>query len=154
MKRFLIDRRGSIGGSLLFLFAFIILLTVTYTFGRAIMVRNQVSAELSRALNTAIQLSMRDEYRRDAISQIDTVRAETEVYAYLAGIGMDASMTMRRDGQPVFRLSVDSLVFTENPPAARITGTVFVPVGMLHALGVPAEIEFPFSIASRNQRLH
>jgi hypothetical protein len=153
MRRFLKDQHGEIGGSILFLFAFLIVLSVTYTYGRALVVRNQVSAELSRALNTAIQLSMQDEYRRDSISQINTVRAEAEVYEYLKGTGLDENMITRRDGLPVFRLSIFSLTFTESPPSARITGTVYVPVGMLQALGVPAEMQFSFSVASRNQRM-
>jgi hypothetical protein len=72
MDNVITDRGGFIGVGLLLAFMVVIsVFVLVCEYYRAFTIRKSVIVELSRALNSSIEMSIMDEYRKDHISRLD-----------------------------------------------------------------------------------
>ena len=138
---------------IVFLLIFLVVLSVTVEFGRAVFVKDHVEQDLNRALNIAVAMSMKDEYRRDHISSIDTAVADTAFQEYLHDeMALNASLQHVMDGQLQYAITIRTLSIEETPPRMTLTATLHIPNQMLTDL-VNVQLDLPLTISSRNQRI-
>ncbi len=152
--RLLYDESGTSGGSMIvFLLIFLVALSVTVEFGRAVFVKGHVEQDLNRALNIAVAMSMKDEFRRDHISSIDPAVSDTAFKDYLHDeMALNASLQHVVNGQLQYAITIRTLSIEETPPRMTLTATLHIPNQMLTDL-VNVQLDLPLTIASRNQRI-
>jgi hypothetical protein len=154
--KFLKDKRGSITWLFIILLVFLILVGVVIEYGRAAAIKRNVEDGLSKALNSAVQMAMIDEYRMEHISRIDTDAASIEAYSYITNIMglMAPSYTMQGgDGHTVYRLEGITITSTAEPPHMELSCTLVIPMAMFRDMTGGLEIKLNLHIISRNQRL-
>lgn len=154
--RLLKDRRGSAApGMILFLFAFILVVSTATEYNRVHTIRNNIEKELSRAVNIAVESAMLDEYRKDGLSRIDPSAAQAAFGDYLHGdMLLNASNALVIDGKTEYRLTFSSITVNEELPRMNIEGTVIIPPSVfIDSLDDGFAYMITFKIASRNQRL-
>ncbi len=154
--KFLTDKRGSITWFIIVLIVFLILIGVTIEYGRASAIKRNVEDGLSKALNSAVQMAMLDEYRMEHISHIDTDAATIEAYAYMDDVlGLEApSYTVKGgDGRTIYRMEGVTITSTAEPPHMELTCTLVIPAAMFNDMTGGLELRLPLHVVSRNQRL-
>lgn len=150
------DKRGSITWIFIVLLVFMILVGVAIEYGRAGVIKRNVEDGLSKALNSAVQMSMLDEYRIEHISRIDTDVAATEAYSYIKTVmGLEAPSYIMQggEGRTLFRLESIAISSTADPPHMELTCTLIIPASMFNSSTAGLEIRLNLHIVSRNQRL-
>ncbi|HWR19915.1 MAG TPA: hypothetical protein VN608_09855 [Clostridia bacterium] len=150
------DKRGSITWIFIALLVFMILVGVAIEYGRAGVIKRNVEDGLSKALNSAVQMSMLDEYRMEHISRIDTDVAATEAYSYIKTVmGLEAPSYIMQggEGRTLFRLESIAISSTADPPHMELTCTLIIPASMFNSSTGGLEIRLNLHIFSRNQRL-
>lgn len=154
--KFFKDKRGSITWLFVILLVFMILVGVAIEYGRAATIKRSVEDGLSKALNSAVQMAMLDEYRMEHISRIDTDVAAMEVYSYIkTAMGLEApSYAMHgSNGSTLYRLEGITIISTAEPPHMELTCTLIIPASMFNSTTGGLEIRLDMHIVSRNQRL-
>lgn len=153
IKQFFGDQRGSTGSILLACVLVILLaLSVVLEIGHAFMISTNVKSELSRAVNSAVAMAMKDSFRREHLSQMEEALAQSGFQNYLANEMSLSNNARIADDKTVYSITIDSQVITISPPRMEIKGNVSIPLLFFGEL-VQQDIVFPYSIASRNQRL-
>lgn len=149
------DSAGSTGVGMLLLFAITIttLLAVS-EFYHAVTLRESVDAELSRAVNTAVDIAMSDAHRQDHMLELDAGVAFDSLYNYLYDyMGLTPRLeAFDSDGRLTYALDIDSLDIERSPPSVRITATITLePIFFGRFTSVP----FRFSVraSSVNRRI-
>jgi hypothetical protein len=154
--KFLKDERGSITWLFIILLVFLILVGIVIEYGRAAAIKQNVEYGLSKALNSAVQMAMIDEYRMEHISRIDTDMAAAEAYSYIKTImGLEAPSYIMQggEGRTLYRLESIAISSTAEPPHMELSCTLFIPPAMFNSYTRGLEIRIPLHIVSRNQRL-
>ncbi len=83
----------------------------------------QVEYVLQRGVNSAVEYAIRDEYRRDGYTLLDTAVAEEKLYKYLhENMGLDSEMNKYAGEEWNYRLEVISIHATESPPRLTLAG--------------------------------
>ena len=137
----------------LFCMIFVILLAIGIEWYRAVTLKEHIDIEIERALNIAVELSMRDNYRRDHISNIDKDIAIAEFYDYLnQELSLDYNMSCYVNGRFQYRLVISNLYIDTEPPVLRANGQIETQISFLKYFG-SFTYTIPFSIRSRNIRL-
>jgi hypothetical protein len=148
--------RDSGSAALGFMLAFAAILCasiVLMEFMRVFAVKQSVEVELSRAVNTAVNLSMSDAYRQDHLSSLDGDKARLSFYAYLSenmGVSDDFCI-YDKNGSVACAISVDSLSISERPPRVEARLSVSVKPAFLGRL-YPGDIVFSVRESSVNRR--
>ncbi|MDR1062301.1 MAG: hypothetical protein LBL83_14080 [Clostridiales bacterium] len=149
-------RRDSGSAALGFMLAFAAVLCaslVLLEFMRVFAIKQSVEVELSRAVNTAVNMSMSDAYRQDRLSSLDEGKARLSFYAYLSE-NMGVSDDFRiydKNGNVACGVSVDSLSISERPPRVEARLSVSVKPAFLGRL-YPGDIVFRVRESSVNRR--
>ena len=136
---------------------------------KVIVLRNDVVDEISRAANTAIQMSIEDEYRADHISKVDRSKVQQNIEAYyrdemgLVEAGAANKLACYSDDGARLRYMLEiqetlysgyENVTTTTYPSITITGTIHVPVEVFaDFLPEGTAFKINFSIRTRNRRI-
>ena len=135
----------------LVIFGVILLL---FEFYRIYTIKQNVDIELSRAVNTAVDLSMMDIYRRDHVSELDAGLASDSFHSYLNNeLMLDRNLIYHDDsGNEIFELDIEELSIQKSPPLIKVQGRItFRPTyfGNIYL----DYIHFPVKAASHNKRM-
>ena len=137
------ERRGDITTSFAFGAFLIILVALLGMEYAAAMEKHDYALDLlQRAVNTAVEYNIRDEYRADRILMLDTAAAENTVRRYI-----DSDVI----GHGRCTVCVDSVTAYETPPSLTVTGTGSFPT-LLSKFGV-GDVSFSFTVTSTNYDL-
>jgi hypothetical protein len=153
---FLKDKRGSITWLFIILLVFLVLVGITIEYSRAASIKRNVEDGLSKALNSAVQMAMQDEYRMEHISRIDADVAATEAYFYMKAVmGLEAPSYIMQggEGRTLYRLESISISSTAEPPHMELSCTLVIPMAMFNSYTGGLEIRLDMHVVSRNQRL-
>ncbi|MDR1440435.1 MAG: hypothetical protein LBJ10_10720 [Clostridiales bacterium] len=126
---------------------------VVLEFMRVFSIRQSVEVELSRAVNTAVNLSMSDAFRQDRLSSLDSGKARESFYQYLSenmGVADDFNI-YGRDGGVACSVRVESLAISEQPPRVEARIEVSVRPAFLGRF-YPGDITFSVRESSVNRR--
>ena len=154
--KFLKNKRGSAAWLFLFLVVFLLVIGIIIEYGRAAAMRRNVDDGLSKALNSAVQMAMLDDYRQEHISRIDTDAASVEAYEYMAevlGLSAPSYTVQGGEGRTLYRLDGIVISSTAEPPHMELTCTLIIPMAMFNSYTGGLELRIPLHIVSRNQRL-
>ena len=111
----------------------------------------QVEYVLQRGVNDSVEYAMLDEYRRDGYSRMDSALAEETLYEYLhESMGLNSELDKYADGQWVYKLEIESLDATDDPPRLTLKGTLKTRSIFSFLTG---EVQLPFTISSVNNRI-
>lgn len=143
------NRRGDAFVFLLILIFFILTLAaVLMEYFRMESLYQQVEYVLQRGANSAVEYSMRDEYRRDGYALLDTEEAQTQLYAYLhESMELDAQLNKYAGTEWNYRLEIKEILVTERPPRLTLTGEI---VSRSVFSFLTGEVRLPFTISSVN----
>jgi hypothetical protein len=158
MNRLLKDQRGSVGINIIIIMLLVVFLgTIVLEFQRVMSVRDTLEYECQRAVNTALEYAMRDEYRQDGINILDSELAEEQFHTYFSGFmglsGSEGDYTCYQDGKLAYTLTVDSLAITEGAisgaePEVRASFTAVISNAFRGLLG--ADTTISINVSSRN----
>ena len=154
--KFIKDKRGSIAWLFLFLVVFLLVIGIIIEYGRAAAIKRNVEDGLSKALNSAVQMSMLDDYRQEHISRIDTDAASVEAYKYIAevlGLSAPTYSMQGGEGRSLYRLEGIAISSVAEPPHMELSCTLVIPMAMFNSYTGGLELRIPLHIVSRNQRL-
>jgi hypothetical protein len=113
-------------------------------------------SEVLDSVTFATNMAMDDRYRREKIARLDGEAARAEVEGYLAsGMGLAGSYPEYRhaSGGLEYRLVVDALEITEEPPSITLRGSVALAPMMTAAAAPGFEVALPVSARSRAARI-
>ena len=159
MIKLLRDQRGSVGINVIMIMLLVVFLgTIVLEFQRVMSVRDTLEYGCQRAVNTALEYAMRDDYRQDGINILDPEQAKIQFYAYFTGFmglaGSDGNYACYDEaGQLQYTLVVDSLAITAGEidgaePEIRAVFTATVSNAFRSLLG--ADTVITIEVASRN----
>jgi|GEM_PF-6244095 len=162
MGRISQDRRGSVGVNVILILMLVVFLgTIVLEFQRVMSVRDTLEYECQRAVNTALESAMRDDYRQDGVNIIDPALAEIQFHAYFTGFmglnGSDGTYTCyNADGKLQYILLVDSLEIIAGEiggaePEIRAHFTAVIGNAFHNLLG--ADTVITVQVASRNDSI-
>jgi hypothetical protein len=93
---------------------------------RAYTIRQSVEVELSRAVNTAVDLAMSDLHRQDHLSELNAGEAYAYFYQYLhenMALSGDLRAYDARGGE-LYALRIDALDIERSPPNIRVRALI------------------------------
>ena len=141
-------------GVLLALTAIFVLFLCVIEFYRAFTIKQSLDAEISRALNTAVDMAMIDQYRQDHISELNPATAYDAFYAYLFD-NMELTSDFKafdKLGREIYVLDIERLDIDAAPPKISVTATAHVRFAYVGNI-VLDEIRFMIRGSSENRRL-
>lgn len=149
------DKRGEIGSTILCMVLLLVLVCAISVIGRVFTIRQNVTAEIERALTTSVALTMQDSHRKDHSSNIDTTDTENDIYSYLrSDLGLNGDLAKVVKGTEEYRITIYSLTFNDTvPPRATAEGQMHIPIKVASSFGIETTLTLPFRISSKNQRL-
>ena len=146
---------GTVGVGALFLYAallaaFMLASEFIYMFN----VKQGVEIELSRAVNTAVDLSMSDLHRQDHILELDAGIAYDQFFSYLRNdMSLNPQLELwSRRGACLYSLEIGAIEIINSPPSVRAMGFV-APRPLFLSRIAPAPIKFAISVSSANRRI-
>lgn len=128
-KRFATDCSGASGAGALLAFAAVFIVFVCIgEFIYAFNIKQKLDIELTRAVNTAVDLSMSDLHRQDKISELDEEIAFGSFYDYLYDdMNLSNKLEARSPGGKIlYALDIKSLVISKSPPGIYVSGEAAV----------------------------
>lgn len=146
------NRKGDVFLFILLLVFFILTLSVMLIeYFRMESLYQQVEYVLQRGINSSVEYAMRDDYRRDGYSRMDSALAEEMLYAYFyENMGLDSGLNKYAGNQWVYQLEVERIDATDSPPGLTLTGTLKTRSAFNFLSGT---IRLPFTISSVNIRI-
>ena len=162
MRNLLKDQRGSVGVNVILIMLLVVFLgTIVLEFQRVMSVRDTLEYECQRAVNTALEYAMRDDYRQDGINILDPELAERQFHAYFTGfMGLSGSggsyACYDESGKLEYTLTVNSLDITAGDmdggdPEVRARFTAVISNAFHDLLG--ADTTITVDVASRNDAI-
>lgn len=151
-KHIMNNRKGGAFMFILILVFFILTLAaILIEYFRMESLYQHVEYVLQRGVNDSVEYGMLDEYRRDGYSRMDSTIAEETLYEYLhESMGLDSDLNKYADGQWVYKLEIESLDATDDPPRLTLKGTLKTRSIFSFLTG---EVRLPFTISSINNRI-
>jgi hypothetical protein len=151
-RRIMNNRKGDAFVFILILVFFILTLAaILIEYFRMESLYQQVEYVLQRGVNDSVEYAMLDEYRRDGYSRMDSALAEETLYEYLhESMGLNSELDKYADGQWVYKLEIESLNTTDNPPRLTLKGALKTRSIFSFLTG---EVRLPFTISSVNNRI-
>jgi hypothetical protein len=152
IKRILQNRKGDAFVFVLILIFFIMSLAVILTeYFRMESLYQEVEYVLQRGVNSSVEYAMMDDYRRDGYARMDTAVAEEKLYKYLhESVGLDSDLNKYAGNQWVYRLEIESIDATDEPPCLTLKGVLKTRSIFGFLAG---EVRLPFTISSVNHRI-
>ena len=152
IKRTLQDRKGDAFVFILILIFFILTFSaILIEYSRMESLYQKVEYVIQRAVNSAVEYAMQDEYRRDGYARMDTEIAEKKLYEYLhESMELDSGLNKYADGQWVYELEIVSINTAESPPRLMLNGALKTRSIFNFLTG---EVRLPFSISSVNTQI-
>lgn len=152
LRRILSNRRGDAFVFILILVFFILTLSaILIEYFRMESLYQQVEYVIQRGVNTSVETAMLDEYRRDGYSRMDSALAEDTLYTYLhESMGLDSELNKYAGNQWVYRLEIESIDATDEPPCLTLKGVLKTRSIFGFLVG---EVRLPFTISSVNNRI-
>lgn len=151
-RRIMNNRKGGAFVFILILVFFILTLAaILIEYFRMESLYQQVEYVLQRGVNDSVEYAMLDEYRRDGYSRMDSALAEETLYEYLhESMGLNSELDKYADGQWVYKLEIESLDVTDEPPRLTLKGALKTRSIFSFLTG---EVRLPFTISSVNNRI-
>ncbi len=151
-RRIMNNRKGDAFVFILILVFFILTLAaILIEYFRMESLYQQVEYVLQRGVNDSVEYAMLDEYRRDGYSRMDSALAEETLYEYLhESMGLNSELDKYADGQWVYKLEIESIDATDNPPRLTLKGALKTRSIFSFLTG---EVRLPFTISSVNNRI-
>ena len=151
-RRIMNNRKGDAFVFILILVFFILTLAaILIEYFRVESLYQQVEYVLQCGVNDSVEYAMLDEYRRDGYSRMDSALAEETLYEYLhESMGLNSELDKYADGQWVYKLEIESLDATDDPPRLTLKGTLKTRSIFSFLTG---EVQLPFTISSVNNRI-
>jgi hypothetical protein len=150
--RIMNNRKGDVFLFILILVFFILTLSVILSeYFRIESLYQQVEYVIQRGVNSSVEYAMRDDYRRDGYSRLDSALAEETLYAYFhENMGLDSELNRYAGNQWVYQLEVERIDATDSPPCLTLTGALKTRSVFNFLSGT---IRLPFTISSVNIRI-
>jgi hypothetical protein len=144
---------AGVGALLLFaaaLTAFMLVCEFYYAFS----VRQGIDNELSRAVNTAVSLSVSDIHRQDRLSELDAQIANERFFEYLYNdMKLSRSLEAKsRNGESLYTLEIEYIDINPSPPGMRVSVAVALRPIFLSKIA-PSPIRFTVRTSSVNRRI-
>lgn len=151
-KHIMNNRKGDAFMFILILVFFILTLAaILIEYFRMESLYQQVEYVLQRGVNDSVEYAMLDEYRRDGYSRMDSALAEETLYEYLhESMGLNSELDKYADGQWVYKLEIESMDATDDPPRLTLKGSLKTRSIFSFLTG---EVRLPFTISSVNNRI-
>lgn len=151
-KRMMNNRKGDVFLFILILVFFILTLAVILSeYFRIESLYQQAEYVIQRGVNSSVEYAMRDDYRRDGYSRMDSALAEETLYAYFyENMGLDSELNKYAGNQWVYQLEVERIDATDSPPCLTLTGALKTRSVFNFLSGA---IRLPFTISSVNIRI-
>jgi len=151
-RRIMNNRKGDAFMFILILVFFILTLAaILIEYFRMESLYQQVEYMLQRGVNDSVEYAMLDEYRRDGYSRMDSALEEETLYEYLhESMGLDSDLNKYADRQWVYKLEIESLDTTDEPPRLTLKGALKTRSIFSFLTG---EVRLPFTISSVNNRI-
>lgn len=151
-KRMINNRKGDVFLFILILVFFILTLSVILSeYFRIENLYQQAEYVIQRGVNSSVEYAMRDDYRRDSYSRMDSALAEETLYAYFyENMGLDSELNKYAGNQWVYQLEVERIDATDSPPCLTLTGALKTRSVFNFLSGT---IRLPFTISSVNIRI-
>jgi hypothetical protein len=113
------NRKGDVFLFILILVFFILTLAVILSeYFRIESLYQQAEYVIQRGVNSSVEYAMRDDYRRDSYSRMDSALAEETLYAYFyENMGLDSELNKYAGNQWVYQLEVSASTLPTAPPA-------------------------------------
>jgi len=144
-KRMMNNRKGDVFLFILILVFFILTLAVILSeYFRIESLYQQAEYVVQRGVNSSVEYAMRDDYRRDGYSRMDSALAEETLYAYFhENMGLDSELNKYAGNQWVYQLEIERI-------DAILAGTLKTRSVFNFLSGT---IRLPFTISSVNIRI-
>jgi hypothetical protein len=151
-KRMMNNRKGDVFLFILILVFFILTLAVILSeYFRIESLYQQAEYVIQRGVNSSVEYAMRDDYRRDGYSRMDSALAEETLYAYFyENMGLDSELNKYAGNQWVYQLEIERIDATDSPPCLTLTGALKTRSVFNFLSGT---IRLPFTISSVNIRI-
>ena len=151
-KRMMNNRKGDVFLFILILVFFILTLAVILSeYFRIESLYQQAEYVIQRGVNSSVEYAMRDDYRRDGYSRMDSALAQETLYAYFhENMGLDSELNKYAGNQWVYQLEVERIDATDSPPCLTLTGALKTRSVFNFLSGT---IRLPFTISSVNIRI-
>ncbi len=142
LKALLRSTRGAITSMPIGIFLIVLVALLVMEYAAALEKYDYVLDLIRRAVNTAVEYNIRDEYRADRVLLLDADAAEQSLRHYIeSDITAHGRYTIR----------IDSVTPCDSPPAMTVTGTGSFPT-LLSGFG-SGGVEFSFTVTSTNYDL-
>lgn len=151
-KRMMNNRKGDVFLFILILVFFILTLSVILSeYFRIENLYQQAEYVIQRGVNSSVEYAMRDDYRRDGCSRMDSALAQETLYKYFyENMGLDSELNKYAGNQWVYQLEVERIDATDSPPCLTLTGALKTRSVFNFLSGT---IRLPFTISSVNIRI-
>jgi hypothetical protein len=151
-NRMMNNRKGDVFLFILILIFFILTLAVILSeYFRIESLYQQAEYVIQRGINSSVEYAMRDDYRRDGYSRMDSALAEETLYAYFyENMGLDSELNKYAGNQWVYQLEIERIDATDSPPCLTLTGALKTRSVFNFLSGT---IRLPFTISSVNIRI-
>lgn len=151
-KRMMNNRKGDVFLFVLILVFFILTLSVILSeYFRIESLYQQAEYIIQRGVNSSVEYAMRDDYRRDGYSRLDSALAEETLYAYFyENMELDSGLNKYAGNQWVYQLEIERIDATDSPPCLTLTGALKTRSVFNFLSGA---IRLPFTISSVNIRI-
>lgn len=151
-KRMMNNRKGDVFLFILLLVFFILTLAVILSeYFRIESLYQQAEYVIQRGVNSSVEYAMRDDYRRDGYSRMDSALAQETLYEYFhENMGLDSELNKYAGNQWVYQLEVERIDATDSPPCLTLTGALKTRSVFNFLSGT---IRLPFTISSVNIRI-
>ncbi len=152
IKAILKNRRGDTFVFIFILVFFILTLAaILIEYFRMESLHQQVEYVLQRGVNSSVEYALRDEYRRDGYTLLDTEAAEERLYEYLhVSMGLDSELNKYAGEEWNYRLEIKNVQATESPPRLTLAGEIKTRSIFNFLTG---EVRLPFTISSVNTKI-
>ena len=146
------NRKGDVFLFILLLVFFILTLAVILSeYFRIESLYQQAEYVIQRGVNSSVEYAMRDDYRRDGYSRMDSALAQETLYEYFhENMGLDSELNKYAGNQWVYQLEVERIDATDSPPCLTLTGALKTRSVFNFLSGT---IRLPFTISSVNIRI-
>lgn len=146
------DRKGDVFLFILILVFFILTLAVIISeYSRIESLYQQAEYVVQRGVNSSVEYAMRDDYRRDGYSRMDSALAQEMLYAYFhENMGLDSELNKYAGNQWVYQLEIERIDTTDSPPCLTLAGALKTRSVFNFLSGT---IRLPFTISSVNIRI-
>lgn len=156
MKKLFYDDRGiSNVAVIMFVLLFVIATTTVVTYFQAMQLHEGVQTALNRSVNAAIQLETPDDYRREALMNLDVSAGEAELRNQLAThMNLDSQGVCRdASGKALYKVTISSVSADADAARMTVAGIISVPVAFFGDLLGEQFVDMGFRVTSRNQRI-